>query len=164
MGRGQHDPLKDFLVDLFSSEKTTGQPGKTEKPAVGKYSAIAPFIIIATAFAFYAPRIVELTGQAPESQGAIAAVTIHGYRWLLLLATLALIAFDVVRFISHRHRVRLDAHVRQATRHLPVKVTVGFPPGISALRSAKIKLPCGAIIRPKEMDEFTSAVRASVNR
>ncbi|NRI64849.1 AAA family ATPase [Rhodococcus sp. MS16] len=164
MGRGQHDPLKDFLVDLFSSEKTTGQPGKSEKPVVGKYSAIAPLIVIATAFAFYVPRLVELTGQAPESQGAIAAASIHGYRWLLLLATLALIAFDVVRFISHRHRVRLDAHVRQATRHLPVKVTVGFPPGIGALRNAKIKLPRGAIIRPKEMDEFTSAVRASVNR
>ncbi|NMM90372.1 AAA family ATPase [Rhodococcus sp. SRB_17] len=164
MGRGQRDPLKDFLVDLFSSDAPKGQAGKAEKPTVGKYSAFAPFAVIATAFAFYALRLVELTGQAPESQGSTAAASIHGYRWLLLLVATAWIALDIVQFVSHRHRVRLDAHVRQATRHLPVKITVGFPPGISALRRATIKLPRGAIIRPKEMDELTSAIRSSASR
>ncbi|MDI9915400.1 FtsK/SpoIIIE domain-containing protein [Rhodococcus sp. IEGM 1379] len=164
MGRSQHDPLKDFLVDLFSSDTPKGQAGKAEETAVGKYTAFAPFAVIATAFAFYTPQLVELTGHASENQIASVAASIHRYRWLILIITLSLISLDIVRFLSHRRRVRLDAQVRQATRHLPVKVAVGFPPGITTLRSARITLARGAIIRPKEMDELTSAVRASASR
>ncbi len=36
----------------------------------------------------------------------------------------------------------------------PVKITIGYPPGITTLRSATITLTRGAIIRPKEFDEF----------
>ena len=83
---------------------------------------------------------------------------------MVLLAAFAFVLCDVVRYVSHRQRVGLDSQVRQATRHLPTKISVGFPPGIAAVRSAKIKLPRGAIIRPKELDELTSAVRASASR
>ncbi len=169
MSRSQHDPLKDFLVDLFGSDKAKGQTGQPEKPAVGNYRPIALIPVFVATLIFAAPQVIEVadadgSGHAIATEGARFVDTIAGFRWVVLLAAFAFVLCDVVRYVSHRQRVGLDSQVRQATRHLPTKISVGFPPGIAAVRSAKIKLPRGAIIRPKELDELTSAVRASASR
>ncbi|GAA3136742.1 hypothetical protein GCM10020255_012020 [Rhodococcus baikonurensis] len=129
--------------------------------------AWAPFAVIATTLVFLAPRLLELAEQfsTPQVDGAVSAVSaVHEYRWPLAALTLGLLACDMARFLTHRHRAGLDAQIRQSTRHTPVKITVGYPPGITTLRSATITLSRGAIIRPKELGEFTTAVRASASR
>ena len=98
----------------------------------------------------------------PQVDNAVSAV--HQYRWPLAALTLGLLACDIARFLTHRHRAGPRRPNPASTRHTPVKITIGYPPGITTLRSATITLTRGAIIRPKEFDEFTTAVRASATR
>ncbi|OQM78032.1 FtsK/SpoIIIE domain-containing protein [Rhodococcus sp. 66b] len=164
MSRSQQDPLKDFLVDLFGSDKPHTRTSGAGESAMRPYRAWAPFAVIATTLAFLAPQLLELAEQfsTPQLDSAVSAA--HEYRWPLVALTLGLLACDIARFLTHRHRAGLDAQIRQSTRHTPVKITVGYPPGITTLRNATITLARGAIIRPKELDEFTTAVRASASR
>ena len=163
----QRDPLKDFLVELFgpapgTRNGRTGQP--TPEPAVGTYRTFAPVAVAAAALAFHAPQLADTAITDTVDQARQLITTVHGYRWPLGALAAGWSVLDIVRWRGHRQRLALEAQLRQTTRHLPVKVTVAFPPGIGALRSAKIRLPRGAIIRPKEMDEFTTAVRGAAAR
>nr|WP_271209482.1 FtsK/SpoIIIE domain-containing protein [Rhodococcus wratislaviensis]GLK34033.1 hypothetical protein GCM10017611_08760 [Rhodococcus wratislaviensis] len=161
----QRDPLKDFLVELFGpgpgSRNARAEQAAAAKPAVAPYRTFAPIPVAAAGLAFYAPELAETpVVETVNGMGEILAA-LHEHTLPLALLGAAWSAVDIARFRGHRQRVMLEAQIRQTTRHLPVKVSVPFPPGIGTLRTAKIKLPRGAIIRPKEMDEFTAAVRGS---
>jgi hypothetical protein len=134
------------------------------EPAVGAYRTLAPVAVASAALAFYAPQLADTALTDAVDQAGQLITTLHSYRWPLAVLAAAWIAVDILRWRGHRQGLALEAQLRQTTRHLPVKVTVAFPPGIGALRSAKIGLPRGAIIRPKEMDEFTTAVRGAAGR
>ncbi|MFD6058247.1 FtsK/SpoIIIE domain-containing protein [Rhodococcus wratislaviensis] len=163
----QRDPLKDFLVELFGPAPgaRNGRTGQaTPEPAVGTYLTLAPVAVATAALAFYAPHLADTALTDTVDQVGQLITTIHGYRWPLAALAATWSVLDIVRWRGHRQRLALEAQIRQTTKHLPVKVTVAFPPGIGGLRSAKIRLPRGAIIRPKEMDELTTAVRGAASR
>ncbi|WP_213578466.1 FtsK/SpoIIIE domain-containing protein [Rhodococcus sp. USK13] len=161
----QRDPLKDFLVEMFGpgpgNRTGRGDQPTAAKPVVGPYRTFAPIPVAAAGLAFYAPELSDTPAVNTVNGASEILATLHDYSLPLALVGVAWSAVDVVRFRGRRYRVMLDAQVRQTTRHEPVKVTVPFLPGVGALRGARIKLPRGAIIRPKEMDEFTAAVRGS---
>ena len=86
MSRSQHDPLKDFLVDLFGSDKAKGQTGQPEKPAVGNYRPIALIPVFVATLIFAAPQVIEVadadgSGHAIATEGARFVDTIAGFRW-----------------------------------------------------------------------------------
>ena len=140
MSRSQQDPLKDFLVDLFGSDKPHARTSGAGESAIRPYRAWAPFAVIATTLAFFAPRLLELAELVSNPQLDYAVSAVHEYRWPLVALTVCLLACDIGRFLTHRHRAGLDAQLRQSTRHTPVKIIVGYPPGITTLRSATITL------------------------
>ncbi|MGJ5671754.1 FtsK/SpoIIIE domain-containing protein (plasmid) [Rhodococcus aetherivorans] len=174
MSARQHDPVKDFLVQTYRD--VVGEPrhkpsgaGRhnvgTDTPgtgSVGRFTPLSPTVLVAAALASSAPHLSTTLADYPSAVSVMA--TLHSYQWLLRAAAAATITLDVYRFACHRHRVTLDACIRQITRHQPVKITVGFPPRWRTVRRATIRLPRGAVVRPKELDEFTTAVRATVGR
>ncbi|MFV9452375.1 FtsK/SpoIIIE domain-containing protein [Rhodococcus sp. NM-2] len=163
----QRDPLKDILIELFGpapGARNRPSSQSAPEPTVGAYRTLAPVAVASAALAFYAPQLADTALTDAVDQAGQLITTLHSYRWPLAVLAAAWIAVDILRWRGHRQSLALEAQLRQTTRHLPIKVTVPFPPGIGALRSAKIRLPRGAIVRPKEMDEFTTAVRGAAGR
>ncbi|GCE42616.1 DNA translocase [Rhodococcus wratislaviensis] len=163
----QRDPLKDILIELFGpapSARNRPSSQSAPEPTVGAYRTLAPVAVASAALAFYAPHLADTALTNAVDQAGQLITTLHSYRWPLAVLAAAWIAVDILRWRGHQQSLVLEAQLRQTTRHLPIKVTVPFPPGIGALRSAKIRLPRGAIVRPKEMDEFTTAVRGAAGR
>ncbi|WP_016880501.1 MULTISPECIES: FtsK/SpoIIIE domain-containing protein [unclassified Rhodococcus (in: high G+C Gram-positive bacteria)] len=163
----QRDPLKDILIELLGPDPGTRNKRNAQsapESAVRAYRTFAPITVASAALAFYAPQLADTALTDTVDQAGQFITTVHGYRWPLAVLASAWSVLDILRWHGHRQRRALESQLRQTTRHLPVKVTVAFPPGICSLRSAKIRLPRGAIIRPKEMDEFTTAVRGAAGR
>ncbi|EME56006.1 putative FtsK/SpoIIIE family protein [Rhodococcus ruber BKS 20-38] len=174
MSARQHDPVKDFLVQTYRD--VVGDPRRTPPTAgrtttgtdaagtggIGRFTPLSLPVVVAAALATSAPHLAATLARFEFAASALT--TLHTYRWLLLAAAAATLTLDAYRFAAHRHRVTLDAHLRQITRHQPLRITVGFPTHWRTVRRATIRLPRGAVVRPKELDEFTTAVRATVGR
>lgn len=166
MSGSQHDPVKDWLVDLwregFGNDGRRNPNGRSDDqaPAVGNFRSIAPFVIAAAAVSLFAPRLAEAAGSHP---GVVAVATgVYGARWVLIAVAVLMVAVDAARWRAHRWERVLEAIARQATGHKPRKVRVAFPPGMRTLRSARVSLPAGSIIRPKQFTDLDSAVKAAI--
>ncbi|MFD6356723.1 FtsK/SpoIIIE domain-containing protein [Nocardia tengchongensis] len=163
MSNGQHDPVKDWLVQT-SKEIFGDSSERQDKPLTeGQFWPVSPFAAAASWCAVAPPAM--LTAQAANTPAlAEALARLHEHQWQVIPATAALIGWDISRFLSRRTRMILAAHTRQATRHEPERVSVSFPPGLMVTRRATVKLPTGSIIRPKEYEEFSTAVGKSLVR
>ncbi|GAA3133933.1 hypothetical protein GCM10020255_008450 [Rhodococcus baikonurensis] len=162
------DPIRDFIadlfVDVFASDKKRPPGDGIDDLAARRFLPVSPFVAALAALAYAAPDFA--TKLPAENFAQIAAVLdrLHSAAGLLIAITLvaAAAAVDTGRFQSHRHRVTVAAQLRQTTGHRALGVRVPMLSRRSAVKSARIKLPVGAVIRPKQMDEFTAAVANSV--
>ncbi|MEE2061593.1 type IV secretory system conjugative DNA transfer family protein [Rhodococcus artemisiae] len=162
---GTPDPLKDWAVaawrDMFGD--TTGPRGgqvRDDRPTgVRRFVPASPLTAVPAAVAFYSPNLVaSATGNAT----ALDALTqLHDYRWPLAVVTVPLIAADISRYRARRWRQMLDSMVRQSTGHLPTKITATPTAGGRTMRRARITMPRGAVIRPKQLEEFSRSVESA---
>ncbi|MGW0022173.1 type IV secretory system conjugative DNA transfer family protein [Rhodococcus sp. NPDC003382] len=170
---GTPDPLKDWLVatwrDTFGDQGpargTQGaargiQVGADGRPTRGsRFFPFSPIVCGAAAVGFYAPRIASA---AAGNETVVDALTqLHDYRWPLAVAAVPLVAADVSRRRTRTWSQMLESMVRQSTGHLPTKVTVTFPSGWRTIRRATIKMPRGAVIRPKQFEELSRAIESA---
>ncbi|WP_063045016.1 FtsK/SpoIIIE domain-containing protein [Nocardia pseudovaccinii] len=162
MANGQHDPVKDWLVETYRA--IVGDPAqKAEDRAYDPTQRIFPLSVLVAAAAVLALRGPVLVAKVADRVPALTdiAARLHDYRVLLIVVAGAVAVVDLARYLARRYRILLTALVRQALRDEPVRVTVWFPPGVFAVRHATVKLPPGTIIRPREFDELTSAIKKS---
>lgn len=165
MSDGQHDPVKDWLVEIYRA--VVGDPedksaDSSPHPAAGgRFVPLSPIAAGAVLLAMHGQ------GQAAVVMDRIPALAhvlmrMHQQRALIIAAAVVIVVVDAARYRGHRYRVLLAALVSQALRTVePERVTVFFPPGLYAVRRASVRLPPGTIIRPREFDELTSATSKS---
>lgn len=163
---GTPDPLKDWIVaawrDMFgdSAAARGGRGGDTgPESAVPRFVPAAPFTAIPAAAAFTS---ASLMSSAAGNTVVVDALThLHDYRWPLAMATVPLLGVDLCRHRSRRWAQMLESMTRQSTGHLPAKVRVAPPVRGRTMRRATIVLPRGAVIRPKQLEEFSRAVESA---
>jgi hypothetical protein len=156
------DPIRDFFVDLFGNDKKT-PAAASDDPVSRPFRPVFPFIAAAAAIAYFAPELGKRLPAENFAQITTFLDRLHGFAPALIALAVIAAVVDVGRFYSHRHRVTLAAHVRQTTGHAALAVRVPVLSGRTAVKSARVKLPVGAVIRPKQMDEFKSAVSNSAS-
>lgn len=160
------DPIRDFIadlfVDVFAGDKKRPPGDGVDDLAARRFLPVSPFFAALAALAYAAQDFA--TKLPAENWAQVAAVfdRLHSAAGLLIVLALVAVAVDTGRFHSHRHRVTVAAQLRQTTGHRALGVRVPMLSRRSAVKSARIKLPVGAVIRPKQMDEFTAAVANSV--
>ncbi|TCN53488.1 FtsK/SpoIIIE family protein [Rhodococcus sp. SMB37] len=163
---GTPDPLKDWAVaawrDTFGDNGTTrgGQVGDDGRPTgVRRFVPASPLTAVPAAAAFSSPNLIA---SAAGSAAVVEALTqLHDYRWPLAAATVPLIAADISRHRARRWSQMLESMVRQSTGHIPTKVTVPLPTSWRTIRRATIKMPRGAVIRPRQFEELSRAVESA---
>ncbi|MCD2114384.1 AAA family ATPase [Rhodococcus rhodochrous] len=163
---GTPDPLKDWLVAVWRD--TVGDSGDARGPRIGddgrptgvsRFVPFSPFTAVPAAAAFSSPHFIA---SVADNAAALDALTqLHDCRWPLAVATAPLIGLDLARHRARRWSQMLESMVRQSTGHLPTKVTVPLSAGRRTMRRATIKLPRGAVIRPKQFEEFSRAVESA---
>jgi len=144
---------------------TVGDSGDARGPRIGddgrpsgvsRFVPFSPFTAVPAAAAFSSPHFIA---SVADNAAAVDALTqLHDYRWPLAVATAPLISLDLARHRARRWSQMLESMVRQSTGHLPTKVTVPLSAGRRTMRRATITLPRGAVIRPKQFEEFSRAV------
>lgn len=165
MSAGEHDPIKDAIVDLWRG--IVGDPSdkhaSSDRRAAGGEDRVRPLALIPAliaAAAFFIPHALEKFGLDHATAERVLLV-FHDYRWLLVALALVVAAVDLSRYLARRYRAILTAVVRQTVRVEPERVAVSHPAGFFAVRNAKIGLPVATIIRPKDFDEMTAAMISS---
>lgn len=163
---GTPDPLKDWLVAVWRD--TVGDSGDARGPRIGddgrptgvsRFVPFSPLTAVSAAAAFSSPHFIALVA---DNVAALDALTqLHDCRWPLAVATAPLIGLDLARHRGRRWSQMLESMVRQSTGHLPTKVTVPLSAGRRTMRRATITLPRGAVIRPKQFEEFSRAVESA---
>lgn len=162
------DPIRDFIadlfVDVFASDKKRLPRDSIDDLAARRFLPVSPFFAALAALAYVVPDLAAQLQLPAETFAQIAAVLDrpHSVTGALFALTIVAAVLDTGRFHSHRHRVTVAAQLRQTTGHGALAVRVPMLSRRSAVKSARIKLPVGAVIRPKQMDEFTAAVANSV--
>jgi len=164
---GSPDPLKDWLVATWRD--TVGdhgpvrghQVGEDGRPTrVARFVPLSPIVGVAAIAGVCAPRIAA---SAASGNGTVLEVlsTLYSYHLLLVVAAIAFVAVDVLRYRSHRWSRTLESLVRQGTWQLPKRVTVSFPTGWRVIRRATITMYRGTVIRPKQYEELSRAIKAA---
>lgn len=156
------DPIRDFFVDLFGNDKKT-PAAASDDPVSRPFRPVFPFIAAAAAIAYFAPELGKRLPAENFAQITTLLARLHGFAPTLIALAVIAAVVDAGRFDSHRHRVTLAAHVRQTTGHAALAVRVPVLSGRTAVKFARVKLPVGAVIRPKQMEEFKSAVSNGVS-
>lgn len=163
---GSPDPLKDWLVATW--RETFGdhapvrgqQVGEDGPPTrVARFIPLSPIVGVTAATAVCAPRIASATSGNETVLEVLS--TLYGYRLLLVVAAVASVTVDVLRYRSHRWSRTLESLVRQGTWQLPKRVTVSFPAGGRVIRRATITMYRGTVIRPKQFEELSRAIKAA---
>ena len=163
---GTPDPLKDWLVAAWrdtvgdSGDARARRFGDDDRPAtLARFVPFSPFTAASAAVAFYSPNLIA---SAAGHEAVLDALTqLHDFRWPLAVATAPLIGLDLVRRRARRWAQMLESMVRQSTGHLPTKVTLPLSPSRRTMRRATITMPRGAVIRPKQFEEFSRAVESA---
>ncbi len=119
----------------------------------------SPLTAVPAAAAFSSPNLIA--SAAGSAAVVDALIQLHDYRWPLAAVTVPLIAADISRHRSRRWSQMLESMVRQSTGHIPTKVTVPLPTSWRTIRRATIKMPRGAVIRPKQFEELSRAVESA---
>lgn len=161
------DPIRDFIADLFvdvfadDKKRPTGN-GPDDAPS-RTFCPVFPFVAALAGIAYLAPDLGEKLPQENLAHTVAVLDSLHSILGLLIALTAATAVLDIGRFYSHRHRITVAAQLRQTTGHTTLAVRVPMLSRRSAVKSARLKLPVGAVIRPKQMDEFRSAVANGVS-
>ncbi|MEV8194940.1 MULTISPECIES: type IV secretory system conjugative DNA transfer family protein [Rhodococcus] len=163
---GTPDPLKDWLVatwrDTFGDTTNTrgGRAGDDNGTScVPRFVPVSPFTAVPAAAAFASSHLIA---SAAGNQAAIDVLTqLHDHRWPLTVVTAPLVGLDVSRHRARRWAQMLDAMVQQSTGHTPTKISVPLPMSGHVMRRATIRLPRGAVIRPKQFEQFSHAVESA---
>ncbi|AHD24008.1 ATPase AAA (plasmid) [Rhodococcus pyridinivorans SB3094] len=163
---GTPDPLKDWLVAAWrdtvgdTADTRNGRTGDSGRlSCVPRFAPFSPFTAVPAAAAFYSPHLIA---SIADSAAALDALTqLHDYRWPLIVATAPLIGLDLARHRARRWSQMLESMVQQSTGHTPLKISVPLPLSARTMRRATIKLPRGAVIRPKQFEHFARAVEAA---
>lgn len=158
------DPIKDYIVDLFSSDTSTRRKDAPSNDRAGRqFRPMAPFVAAAAVLAFLGGTLSEkLTGDALAPIGAFLS-RLHAF-WPVLAALAALACvLDYGRYRAHRKREAITAYVQQTTGHTAVAVSVPSLSFRDAITTARIKLPVGAVVRPKQLTELKTVVSAGID-
>ncbi|MBF4476710.1 FtsK/SpoIIIE family protein [Rhodococcus rhodochrous J3] len=163
---GTPDPLKDWLVaawrDTFGDTTTArggrvGDDGRTSR--VPRFVPVSPFAAVPAAAAFTSSHLIA---SAAGNQTPIDVLTqLHDHRWPLTVVTAPLIGLDISRHRARRWSQMLESMVQQSTGHTPTKISVPLPMSGRTMRRATITLPRGAVIRPKQFEQFSRAVESA---
>lgn len=163
---GTPDPLKDWLVAAWRD--TVGDTADTRNGRTGdggrlscvpRFVPFSPFTAVPAVAAFYSPHLIASV--ADNAAALDALIQLHDYRWPLVVATAPLIGLDLFRYRARRWSQMLESMVQQSTGHTPLKISVPLPLSARTMRRATIKLPRGAVIRPKQFEQLSRAVEAA---
>ncbi|MEU6562549.1 FtsK/SpoIIIE domain-containing protein [Nocardia nova] len=161
---GQHDPVKDWLVETYRA--IVGDPADGDDERTRQSRRIFPVSLLVAAVAVLAIRGPALAPTVADRAPALADAVgrLHDFRFLIIAAVVVVAGTDLARHLARRYRILLGSLVQQTLRQAPrdpVRVSVKFPPGLFAVRRATVALPPATIIRPREFDELCSAVKKS---
>lgn len=146
-----------------AARKPTGGDASPKAAKAARYIPVSPVVVAVVAVVVWSgggQRFTSSPTPAVRGVGELLAA-IADWLPLVMLAAVALIALDVLRFNAYRHRVALRVMVVQATGREPSRVRVGLwtPPG--PVRSARIKLPRGTVIPEDRLSKFRTALEST---